>query len=353
MADTFKFRIDHHGSLVRPPELLAARAAVGLPPGDKSEMSGEEAAALRATDALRATEDAAIAEAVRQQRKLSLTVVTDGEFRREESRDAIFSAVGGFRRTPDGSWHAAGELTPHRSLVADDVAAVAGLTQVPAKATLPSPAHLAATTFAPGGPWRSARELGEALAVIIREEIQAIIARGVRLIQLDNHGYASLLFGGGPAALTLEDAIAVDAAAVTIPDKPYDVRIGLCPLTRAGAELDVAAASALFAGVPVDRWVLPYDTGAPAETELLRLVPADRDVCLGVVSPLTAALEDVGTVMDRLDTAGTIRDLEDVAISPSAGFAPVAGRPSIGVGDQWRKLTHVETFARMCWGNEL
>ena len=37
MADDFGYHIDHHGSLVRPPQLLAARAA-GL--------SGEELAAV-------------------------------------------------------------------------------------------------------------------------------------------------------------------------------------------------------------------------------------------------------------------------------------------------------------------
>ncbi|WP_328476649.1 hypothetical protein OHA21_22450 [Actinoplanes sp. NBC_00393] len=333
MADTFKFRIDHHGSLVRPPELLAARAA-------------------NSPD-LREIEDAAIAEAVRKQRKLSLTVVTDGEFRRADLRSAVFDAVHGFRRAEDERWVAEGELKAYRSLVSEDVAAVAALTQIPAKATLPSPAYLAAQTYQPGGPWASARELGEALAQLVRDEIEAIIARGVRLIQLNNHGYAEHLSGASYGALSFEDAIAVDSIAVSVADKPFNVRIGLCPATSATGDVDVAAAERLFASVPVDRWILPYDTGAPAETELLRVVPAERDVCLGIVSPSTPELEDVDTVMTRLDVVGSIRDLEDVAISPSAGFSDVAGRNAIGVEDQWRKLTHVETFARMCWGNEL
>ncbi|GAA0444073.1 5-methyltetrahydropteroyltriglutamate--homocysteine methyltransferase [Actinoplanes capillaceus] len=322
MADTFKFRIDHHGSLVRPPEVIAARAA-----NDPN---------------LRAIEDAAIAEAVRKQRRLSLTVVTDGHFRRAELAGAVLDAVHGFED---------GKLTAERSLVADDTAAIAAQTQIPAKATLPSPAWIAARTFRPGGPWASARELGEALALLLRAEIEAVISRGVRLIQIDDHGYGESLYNGG--VLSFEDALAVDALAVTVADKPFDVRIGLCPLTRVGDGLDTAAAERLFAAVPVDRWVLPYDTGSPAETELLRAVPSERDVCLGIVDPRVPELEDVGTVMDRMDVVASIRDIEDVAISPSAGFADVAGQPLIGVEDQWRKLIHVETFARMCWGNEL
>ncbi|BEL02442.1 5-methyltetrahydropteroyltriglutamate--homocysteine S-methyltransferase [Actinoplanes sichuanensis] len=313
MADTFKFRIDHHGSLVRPPELLPS--------------------------ASREVQDAAIAEAVRRQRRLGLTVVTDGHFRRADLHSAVLDVVHGLDD---------GVLKADRSLVADDTAAIAAQTRVAAKATLPSPAWIAARTFRPGGPWASARELGEALALLIRDEIEAVVARGVRLIQIDDHGYGEGVYHSG--GLSFADAVAVDTLAVSIADKPFDVRIGLCPLTRVGADFD---AEHLFTSIPVDRWILPYDTGVPAETDLLRAVPADRDVCLGIVDPRVPRLEDIDTVMDRMDTVATIRDLEDVAISPSSGFADVADRPLLGVEDQWRKLIHVETFARMCWGNEL
>jgi 5-methyltetrahydropteroyltriglutamate--homocysteine methyltransferase len=334
VADTFKFRIDHHGSLVRPPELLAARAA-GAPD-------------------LRAVEDTAIAEAVRRQRRLSLTVVTDGEFRRADFRSAVLDTVDGLdpgSLSGDGPGSLSGELKPHRSLVADDVAALTQLTQIAAKATLPSPAYLAAELFQPGGAWGSARELGLALAAIVRDEIEAIIARGVRYIQIDNPGYAGLLTGSG-STLDLDEAIEIDSLAVTPADKPFNVRIGMCPIVRAD-RADIGVAEKLFAGVPVDRWSLPFDKGTEAEVALLRAVPADKDVCLGIVDPTIAELEDIDTIMDRMDVAGAIRDLEDVAVSPSAGFSPVAGGNTIGVEDQWRKLTHVETIARMCWGNEL
>ncbi|WP_436530294.1 hypothetical protein [Actinoplanes sp. HUAS TT8] len=323
MADTFKFRIDHHGSLVRPPELLAARAA------DAPDR--------------RAIEDAAIAEAVRRQRRISLTVVTDGEFRRADFRSVILDAVDGFDR---------GELKPHRSPVAEDAAALTTLTRIPAKATLPSPACLAAELYTPGGAWGSARELGLALAKIINDEIAAIIARGVRYVQIDNPGYTGPLTGSAAETLSLDDAIEIDALAVTLKDKPFNVRIGLCPVLSA-PEIVPAVAEKLFAEIPVDRWSLPFDKGTPGEIALLRAVPADRDVCLGIVDPTIAELEDIDTIMDRMDVAGAIRDLEDVAVSPSAGFSPTAGGATIGVEDQWRKLIHVETIARMCWGNEL
>src|SRR5579863_4669639 len=62
------FRADHVGSLLRPRELVQARAA-------------RKAGTLSA-DALRAVEDRCIAAAIRQQEDLGLRAATDGEYRR-------------------------------------------------------------------------------------------------------------------------------------------------------------------------------------------------------------------------------------------------------------------------------
>lgn len=347
MADTFKFRIDHHGSLIRPAELLAAR--------------GQRAEGTLDDEGLRAVEDQAIADAVTMQRRLNLSVVTDGEFRRADFRSAVFAAVGGFLRTEadiDGLalWTAHGELNAGGPLIAADVAAVAAQTLIPAKATLPSPAYLAAQCFdpeVPGTPWKSAADLGQALARIIREEVELLISRGIRYIQINNPGYARHLSGQGPHMLSLDESIAVDTLAVGLDAKPDDVRIGLCPTIHASATVDRSVAERLFSELPADRWILPYCTGSDAEVLLLRAVPADRDACLGVVDPATPDLEDIDTVMERMDVAAELKDIEDIAVSPSAGFSDVAGRTAVGHEDQRRKLVHVETIARMCWGNEL
>jgi methionine synthase II (cobalamin-independent) len=62
------FRADHVGSLLRPPELLEARA---------KQQAGEISAA-----ALRAVEDRSIREAVALQESIGLRGITDGEYRR-------------------------------------------------------------------------------------------------------------------------------------------------------------------------------------------------------------------------------------------------------------------------------
>ncbi|MEV6492555.1 hypothetical protein AB0M20_28645 [Actinoplanes sp. NPDC051633] len=295
MADTGRFRIDHHGSLVRPPGLAVPDA---------------------------------IADAVRTQRKLGLSAVTDGEFRRSGPLSVVVDAVRGFRGTT-----AVGDLEPHRTLVADDVAALATLTSIPAKATLPAPSFVAARAFDPaaGSPFRSARELGEALALIVRDEITRIIDRGIRYIQLSNPAYGE---GLAPA-----DAIAVDSLAIGV-EKPAGVRIAV--------STTLPVPPRVLAEIPADRWLLPFTRGDEAELDLLRAVPEGRDVCLGIVDPAAPALEEVGPILDRIDAAAAIRDIECLAVSPSAGFG---GRTDAEA--QRATLIHVETIARMVWGNEL
>ncbi|MGX9882828.1 methionine synthase II (cobalamin-independent)-like protein [Streptomyces sp. NPDC002276] len=341
MADTFNYRIDHHGSLVRPVELTAARAA-----GDP--------------EALKEAELQAVKEAVVLQRKLRSTVVTDGDYPREDFRSAVLDGVSGFRRTDetdaDGLVRWVAESLPKANgpLLADWAAHLAELTVIAPKASLPSPAYLAATTFEPGHGPSSARELGEALAEIVVAEIESLVAKGVRLIQLNN----PLLLGqlatdpAAPGALSFEDALAVDALAVRLDERPEGVRIALAPGPVAPASVDLSRAEQLYGGIGADRWILPFDQGTPAELALVKALPEDRDFCLGVVDATVPALEDIDTVMARLDAVGEFKDLEDGAVAPSRGFADVASRPLLTSEEQRRKIELVETIARYVWGNE-
>ncbi|MGW5637152.1 methionine synthase II (cobalamin-independent)-like protein [Streptomyces sp. NPDC003832] len=327
MADTFNYRIDHHGSLVRP---------AGLDPKDPESVAE------------------AVREAVVLQRKLRSTVVTDGDFPRADFRGAVLDGVSGFRATgdtADGLTRWVAESLPKAAgpLLADRAARLAELTVIAPKASLPSPAYLAATTFEPGLGAASARELGEALAEIIHAEIELLVARGVRLIQLNN---PLLLDWPAGTALTFEDALAIEAAAVRLDERPEGVRIGICPGWTAPAEPDLVRLERLYGDVPADRWILPFDQGTPAELDLIRPLPEDRDLCLGVVDATNPALEDIDTLMARLDAAAELKDMEDMAVSPSRGFADVAESPLLTAEQQRQKLILVETVARYCWGNE-
>src|SRR5258708_37242948 len=84
-SPTPPFRADHVGSLLRPPELLRARA----------EREGGRISAAE----LRAVEDTAIRDVVRMQEEAGLQGVTDGEFRRGSWHMDFLYQIGGGRRT--------------------------------------------------------------------------------------------------------------------------------------------------------------------------------------------------------------------------------------------------------------
>ncbi|MFI6877105.1 methionine synthase II (cobalamin-independent)-like protein [Streptomyces sp. NPDC050400] len=329
MADTFNYRIDHHGSLVRP---------TGLDRTDAESV------------------DAAVAEAVALQRTLRTTVVTDGGYPYDDALGIVLDHVGGVRRTgetaADGSPVRVADTLPKAAgpLAVDRAKRLAGLTVIAPKVTLPAPSYLAATVSSP----LPARQVGEAFAGIVRAEIARLVDAGVRLIQLDN---PLLLAATGPddtpvGALSFADALAVDAPATRLDTRPEGVRIGYCPGATPPAAVDRAKAGRLFAEVTADRWVLPLLTASAAELDLVRALPEDRDVCFGVVDAARADPEDIDTALDRLDAAGEIKDLEDAAVAPSSGFADVAARPLQTAEGQRRKLVLVETLARYIWGNE-
>ena len=79
------FRADHVGSLLRPPELLDARA--------------RHAAGALDDDGLRAAEDAAIAGVVALQESTGLRSATDGEFRRTSWHMDFIYQLGGISKT--------------------------------------------------------------------------------------------------------------------------------------------------------------------------------------------------------------------------------------------------------------
>src|SRR5687767_11918825 len=77
------FRADHVGSLLRPPEVLAARA--------------DHAAGWIDAVALRAVEDAAVRDLVRMQEDVGLQSATDGEVRRTSWHMDFIYQLGGVR----------------------------------------------------------------------------------------------------------------------------------------------------------------------------------------------------------------------------------------------------------------
>jgi len=199
MADDFGYHIDHHGSLVRPPQLLAARAA-GL--------SGEELAAV--------TDEAVVALA-HALRRLTLNAMCDGQYRRAYFESVIHDQVTGFEAVSGPAplsglagigaarrraVAAAGALGVTGRLAQAEAAPVLATVDRSVFVTLPSPGYLAAagSALSSAPDLDAARTAGAALAAILRDEITALAADGVLYVALENPLYAPLLTVDGRAA---------------------------------------------------------------------------------------------------------------------------------------------------------
>jgi len=359
------------GSLLRPPELLAARhdfAAGGL-----------DAAALKEA------EDAAIRAAVIMQEQAGLPVVTDGEFRRESFQSELTSAVGGFEGVSLdawlwGDWHSAelgdktierpdevavvSSLEQRRGLATEDFVFLRSVTDRIAKVTLPSPS-LFANLWSP----ERSRDayptfddfMADVVAIFVRE-VAELERLGCRYVQLDAPHYPLLIdpklrafyeARGWTADSWIAYGTELDNAVI---DAAPSVTFGfhLCRgnqdsrwLVEGGYE---AIAVPLFARVAAHRFLLEYDDQRSGGFDPLALVPDDRLVVLGLVTTKTARLEGEDELVRRIDEAADVVGLDRLAISNQCGFSTSVVGNALSLDHQRAKLELIASVARRVWG---
>jgi methionine synthase II (cobalamin-independent) len=365
MADDFGYHIDHHGSLVRPASLLAARSA-GL--------SG---------DALAAATDEAVVALAHQLRRLTLSAVCDGQYRRTYFESVAHDQIAGFAPvTGDTPLSALAGIPGTRVRAipsADALAAPGRLAQAEAApvlstvdrnvfVTLPSPGYLAAagSALASAADIDAVRAAGAALASILRDEIAALAADGVLYVALENPLYVPLLTVDGRAAARAAgiDVPAVLAALIEADRAVFaglganaDFRVGLDltdggPLPGTGSGYDATAVAALLDETPFPRLSVDYPADSVARFPV-SLVKPGIVVSLGVIDVASPVPEAVDDVLGRLDPILEERGDADVAIATNGGFAQVAEQPLMTPAEQGAKLQLVEMAARYYWGNEI
>jgi len=365
------FRAEHIGSFLRPPELLAARAA-------------HEAGTLSVA-ALRAEEDLAIREFVHLQEQLGFAVVTDGEFRRS-TYTANFTTSGltgvTAEQTGEGQWSytdASGHKERGRlprvhdrirwsnSPNAADFAFLKSIARVTPKITLPGPCYI----HFRAGRARISRDVYPDLADFWSDlvaayavELDKLHTAGCRYVQLDETSLAKLGDPNIRAALEargdewqelLDTYLAViDAVAKRAPS---DMRIGLhlCRGNRMGhwqAEggYDVVAGK-LFRDVSIDFFFLEYDSERAGSFAPLRALPDHKVAVLGLISTKVAELEPAERLAARIDDCARFVDRERLAISPQCGFSSSdKGNTIMSPEQAVAKLARVVEMAHRTWG---
>src|SRR5215831_8547625 len=337
------FRAEHVGSLLRPPELLKARAE-------------REAGRIPASD-LRKLEDELIRKVVARQEEIGLQAITDGEYRRGVFyADFICRGLGGgsiyyetermFFVDDHGNKIAVPLLKIHDRLKwtapvhVDEFKFLRALTRRTVKLTMPSPtiAYSADGRNIAKGVYSDLAELRDDIADAYQKELRALAAAGCRYVQLDEVPIAlycdpkrvEQMKRGGLDVEQLLFKTFPNLINRALAERPPELHVTmhLCRgnnqsgwLTEGGYE---PVAQMLFNEIDIDSYFLEYDTERAGTFEPLRFVPKNKSIVLGLVSSKRPELESKEALKRRIDDATKYVSLDQLALSPQCGFASTA-----------------------------
>jgi 5-methyltetrahydropteroyltriglutamate--homocysteine methyltransferase len=202
----------------------------------------------------------------------------------------------------------------------------------------------------------------EAVADILRDEVDELARLGVRYVQLDAPQYPLLLdptwrdfysSRGWPAERWLELGLELDNH--VIGSRPgLTVGLHLCRGNQGSRWLVSGAydwlASRLFPRIRATRLLLEYDDERSGDFEPLRHVPEDKHVVLGLVTTKSGRRETVTDLAARISDASRVVPIDRLAISPQCGFATSVIGNALSGEDQRAKLHEVAQTARAVWG---
>ena len=366
------FRADHVGSLLRPPELLRARA--------------EHQAGRLAAEQLRRVEDTAIRDAARMQREIGLHGVTDGEFRRGSWHMDFLYQIGGVAKTDStlriqfkneagpveaalGAFRIGRQLSLDKTIFGEDFAylkSVAPVGSVP-KLTIPSPSMLhyrGGRAVIDQTAYPEMDAFWHDLAAVYRKEIAALAALGCAYLQLDD---TSLAYLNDPAQRAYVTSIGGDGDKQhltnirlinqALADKPAGMTV-CTHMCRGNFRSSWVAeggydhvAEALFGELAVDGFFLEYDDARSGGFAPLRFVPRGKKrVVLGLVTSKRPVLESKDELKRRVDEAAKFVPLDQLCLSPQCGFSSTVDGNALTIDEEKAKLRLVVDTAREVWG---
>jgi len=369
-APTAPFRADHVGSLLRPPELLQARA--------------EHAAGRLSAEGLRQAEDGAIRGAVRMQEELGFEGITDGEFRRGSWHMDFLYQIGGVSKSADhlhirfrneagaieftpAAHRVDGKLGLDKTIFGEDFAFLQSVVHATAKLTIPSPSMLHYRGGRAAIDERAYPRMDafwHDLAEVYASEIAGLAALGCSYLQLDDTSLAYLndpvqrayvtSIGGDGEAQHLTNIRLINRA---LAGKPPGMTV-CTHMCRGNFRSSWMAeggydhvAEALFGELAVDGFFLEYDDARSGGFAPLRFVPKGRKkVVLGLVTTKRGALEDKDGLKRRIDEAARYVPLEQLCLSPQCGFSSTVEGNALSIAEQIAKLRLVAETAREVWG---
>jgi 5-methyltetrahydropteroyltriglutamate--homocysteine methyltransferase len=374
MADNVRppFRADHVGSLLRPKQVLQARA--------------EFAAGRLSAQELRGVEDEAIREIIRMQGEVGLKSATDGELRRSSWHMDFIYSLGGIEKVQDDTirvafhnkdksldWsppsaHVTGRITLPRTIFADAFTFLrdnVGPGQTP-KLTIPSPSmvhYRGGRSAIDAGVYPDLVPFWDDLAAAYSQEVAQLYGLGCRYLQLDDVSLAYINdpaqrehvreIGGDPLhqhetyIATINKALAGRPADLTV--TTHMCRGNNQSMWAAEGGYDFVA-DTLFNKLNVDGFFCEWDDERSGGFEPLRYLPKGKRVVLGVVTSKRGELESKDFIKRRIEDAARYADIDQLCLSAQCGFSSTSEGNDLTEQQQWDKLRLIVEVAREIWG---
>jgi 5-methyltetrahydropteroyltriglutamate--homocysteine methyltransferase len=369
--DAPPFRADHVGSLLRPPELLAAR---------------EDHAAGRIDDAeLRAAEDEAIRDVVALQRDVGLRTATDGEFRRASWHMDFIYSLDGITKAPGelkvqfhneqgdieftpAAMRVDGKLGVSETIFGDAfqfLQSQASDGQVP-KLTIPSPSmvhYRGGRASIDESVYPDLDAFWSDLVAAYREEVKRLGELGCTYLQFDD---TSLAYLNDPKQRAYMSEIGGDAEHQheayirhineALAERPagMSVTTHMCRgnfrsswVAEGGYDF---VAEALFNELDVDGFFMEWDDARSGGFEPLRFLPKGKVVVLGLITTKRGELEDREVIKRRIDEASRHADVDQLCLSPQCGFSSTVEGNVLSREQQAEKLRLIVELAQEVWG---
>jgi 5-methyltetrahydropteroyltriglutamate--homocysteine methyltransferase len=364
------FRADHVGSLLRPPELLQARA-------DHKAGKIDDAA-------LHAAEDAAIKDVVRLQEDLGLQAITDGELRRGSwHMDFVYELDGVTRTTDDmhiqfrntegtiefvpAALKVEGRIGVSKTIFGDHFEYLQSVTtKGTPKLTIPSPSmvhYRGGRAAVDEDVYPDLDAFWEDLGAAYAEEVRRLYELGCRYLQFDDTSLAYLNDPRQRKEMAEKGAdpdhqheIYIRTINKALADKPDDMIVST-HMCRGNHQSSWVAeggydfvADALFNELEIDGYFMEWDDERSGGFEPLRFVPKGKTVVLGLVTSKRPELESKDEIKRRIEEASQYIDLDQLCLSPQCGFASTEKGNALTVEQEAAKLRLVIEVADEVWG---
>ena len=332
----------------------------------------------------------AVRLALEAQRRAGIDIVTDGEQRRDNYASFVGGLLDNCQLIPLSDLTAMvddpdefhrelraldvpaedvrhpvvhGPLGRSRPLAAHELAFVRSCTDTPAKVALPGPYLLTRTMWLDclrERPYETRDDLALDVVRVLREELHALLAGGASFVQFDEPVLTEVVYGEAGAKRSFmcgalseklaperELAFAADVLGEVVRGLPAE-RLGLhvcrgnwTPDESAALSGDYRPLIDFLGDAPVGTLFLELCTPRAGEMELLRDLPDDKRIGVGVVNPKDPVVEPVEAIAERIARAVNLFGEERVLLTPDCGFATFADNPVTSARTAEAKLAAV------------